>query len=165
MTDTPLTIRPACKSDWETMIAIANRAFLPIRKMTRAALGDAISDVLYPTGDERSKGLEVQKHLDLHPDWAIVCESEGKIVGFATYRIDGKIGTISNNGADPLHHVPGTGTAMYRKLMEIFRAEGCSAAKVMTGLDDVFAPARRAYEKAGFQQHVEHITYYCDLTE
>lgn len=165
MSDSHLIVRPARKADWETMIAIADRAFLPIRRTTRAALGDLISDVLYPAGDERSKGLEVRRFLETTPENALVCESGGKIVGFLTYRIDGAVGTISNNGADPENHVPGTGSAMYRAVMEIFRAKGCKVAKVMTGLDDVFAPARRAYQKAGFREHLEHVTYYCDLTE
>ena len=102
MSDSHLIVRPARKADWETMIAIADRAFLPIRRTTRAALGDLISDVLYPAGDERSKGLEVRRFLETTPENALVCESGGKIVGFLTYRIDGAIGTISNNAAEYL---------------------------------------------------------------
>ncbi len=34
---------------------------------------------------------------------------------------------------------------------------------VMTGLDDAHAPARRAYEKAGFDKHIENIRYYREL--
>ena len=36
-------------------------------------------------------------------------------------------------------------------------------AKVATGLDDAHAPARRAYERAGFDIKVEDVTYYKKL--
>ena len=38
-------------------------------------------------------------------------------------------------------------------------------AKVTTGLDWAHAPARRAYERAGFKRHLDSTTYYLDLEE
>jgi len=160
-----LSVRRCQPADWETIIAIANRAFREIRRYTREQLGDKLADLAYPGGDDRSKGNEVRRHLEAHPQQCLVCESEGVIVGFATYRIDGAFGVISNNGADPDHHIPGTGTALYRELLRIFREEGCRAAKVVTGLTEPFAPARHAYEKAGFRNRLESVTYYLDLED
>jgi len=36
-------------------------------------------------------------------------------------------------------------------------------AKVQTGLDEAHAPARRAYERAGFKTRLESVAYYMDL--
>ena len=161
----PLTVRRCRKEDWETVIAIANRAFQPARRHSRQALGDKLADLVWPGGDHRSKGEEVRRHLEAHPDQCVVCESEGRIVGFATFKFEGAFGIISNNGADPEHHIPGTGLAMYREILRIFRAAGCQAARVVTGLADIYLPARRSYEKVGFRRRIENVTYYLDLDE
>lgn len=165
MSKDQLTLRTIAPADYATVIGIANRAFANARKFTRAELGDKLADLAFPGGDDKSKGIEVARFLDKTPTQAIVAESGGRIVGFATWHVDGKIGTVGNNGADPDNHVPGTGTAMYRELLRIFRAQGCAAAKVMTGLSEPFAPARRAYQKAGFGLGIGSVTYYLDLDE
>ncbi|MBR4662439.1 MAG: hypothetical protein IKO93_01065 [Lentisphaeria bacterium] len=54
---------------------------------------------------------------------------------------------------------------MYRYILEKFRQEGVKVAKVTTGLDWAHAPARRAYERAGFKRHLDSTTYYLDLKE
>ena len=46
---------------------------------------------------------------------------------------------------------------------DAMRAAGMTFCKVATGLDDAHAPARRAYEKAGFDKSVPSITYYRTL--
>lgn len=165
MPENQLTLRTIAPADYAAVIGIANRAYRNARKFTRAELGDKLADLAFPGGDDKSKGLEIERFLAKTPTQAIVAESDGQIVGFATWHVDGKIGTVGNNGADPDNHVPGTGTAMYRELLRIFRAHGCAAAKVMTGLSEPFAPARRAYQKAGFGLGIGSVTYYLDLDE
>ncbi|MGI6355801.1 MAG: hypothetical protein ACOX6W_12015 [Lentisphaeria bacterium] len=50
-------IRAFCDSDREVIVDIANRAWMPIRRMTRQALGDKVADLLVgAAGDSRSKG-------------------------------------------------------------------------------------------------------------
>jgi len=165
MSKDQLTLRTIAPADRAAVIGIANRAFANARKFTRAELGDKLADLAFPGGDDRSKGLEVASFLDKTPTQAIVAECGGRIVGFATWHVDGKLGTIGNNGADPDDHVPGTGTAMYRELLRIFRAKGCAGARVTTGLSEPFAPARKTYQKAGFRLGIESVTYYLDLDE
>lgn len=160
-----LKIRRCQCQDWEAVIEIANKAYQYVRRSSRQELGDKLADLAFPGGDERSKGVEVRRHLEAHPDQCVVCESEGRIVGFATYKIDGPFGVIANNGADPDNHIPGTGQAMYRELLRIFREEGCQAARVFTGLSDPFIAARKAYEKVGFKRRLESVTYYMDLKD
>ena len=40
---------------------------------------------------------------------------------------------------------------------------GALAVRVTTGADDAHAPARRAYEKAGFEKSLSSVTYYKKL--
>ena len=70
-----------------------------------------------------------------------------------------KIGIISNNAVDPCCGVKGVGQEMYRAVLEYFRKAGMLLAQVTTGLDEAHAPARRAYERAGFGLHTESVTY------
>ena len=46
--------------DLQAVMAIANAGWKEIRKMSRAALGDKIADILNPAGDAESKGLQVK---------------------------------------------------------------------------------------------------------
>ena len=161
---TELKIRAFRPEDLETVMGVANRAFRKIRSESRAALGDLISDLLRPAGDDVSKGLEVKNFVAQHPENCLVCEANGKIVGFATFVLGAnQIGTICNNGADPDAHVFGVGRTLYREILRIFREKGMKAACVTTGLGDEFAPARRAYEKAGFDRSISSINYYMEL--
>jgi SOS response regulatory protein OraA/RecX len=49
---------------------------------------------------------------------------------------------------------------LYDAVFERLREAGCEAVRVGTGLDDAHAPARRAYEKAGFEASLSSIVYY-----
>ena len=159
-----LKVRGFQPGDLEEVIRIANRAFREIRAASRAALGDRISDLLRPAGDAVSKGLEVKASLERNPENCVVCEAEGRIVGFATFVLGAnKIGVICNNGADLDAHIHGIGQAMYREILRIFREKGMLAARVETGLTDVFAPARHAYERSGFDRCLPSVTYYMEL--
>jgi GNAT superfamily N-acetyltransferase len=94
-----------------------------------------------------------------------VAEVEGRIAGFFTFTLDQdrRIGTISNNAVDPAAQGRGLGTAMYERALDLFREARMEYARVRTGLDEGHAPARRAYEKAGFDLSLPDITYYCKL--
>ena len=138
--------------------------FSAAAEASRAALGDRLSDLLRPAGDDVSKGLEVRNFLEKNPENGLVCEADGRIVGFATFALGAnRIGTICNNGADPEAHVFGVGRTMYREILRIFREKGMLAACVNTGLSEEFLPARRAYEKSGFDRSLCSVTYYMEL--
>jgi ribosomal protein S18 acetylase RimI-like enzyme len=158
-------IRAYRPDDLSTVMDIADRAFRPIRQATRQALGDRISDGLRPEGDDVSKGLELKRQLERDPGGMLICERDGRRVGFVTFGIDRElgIGTIGNNAADPDCGERGVGQEMYQAVLERFRREGCRVAKVFTGLDDSAAAARRAYERAGFDRSLQHVTYFMEL--
>ncbi|MBE6384573.1 MAG: GNAT family N-acetyltransferase [Lentisphaerae bacterium] len=158
-----MNMREYRNEDLAKVMEIANIAWRPIRQMSREALGDTIADILNPAGDECSKGLQVKAQIE-SGQWGIaICEHEGEIVGFITYSINGVWGEICNNGALTSTGLKGIGQTMYKFVMEEFRKAGVKVAKVTTGLDWAHAPARRAYERAGFKKHLDSTTYYMEL--
>ncbi len=113
----------------------------------------------------KDKGDQIESHATKYPNWLYVCEEDGKIVGFATFFLypDKNHGEIGNNAVDPNCGLRGKGQEMYAAILERFRQEGLAYAKVNTGLDDAHAPARRAYERAGFDIRQEDVTYFKKL--
>lgn len=158
-------IRPLRAEEFPVVVDIANRAWAPIMRSSRAELGDALSDLLRPYGDALSKGREVEGQARTDPDHFWVCEEEGRIVGFITFALnrERRIGEIMNNAVDPACPLKGIGQQMYQAVLNHFRAEGMLAAKVLTGLDEAHAPARRAYQRAGFNRSRQSITYFMEL--
>ena len=149
--------------DLEAVMNIANAGWREIRKMSRAALGDRIADMMNPAGDAESKGLQVKAQIDSGNYGIAVCEHDNKIVGFITYKTDGIFGEICNNAAITGSGLKGIGQTMYKYVMEEFRKAGVKVVKVTTGLDWAHAPARRAYERAGFKKHLDSTTYFMEL--
>lgn len=147
--------------DLPVIMDIANRAWQGIYDMYLDAYGKELFEIITP--DRLTvKGEQIQSHCKKHPDWIFICEEEEKIVGFATFHIDSekKIGEIGNNAVDPGCGLKGIGQQMYKAVLERFSREGMKYAKVGTGLDPAHAPARRAYERAGFNIKTENVVYY-----
>jgi ribosomal protein S18 acetylase RimI-like enzyme len=86
-------------------------------------------------------------------------------VGFVTFRLDREklVGTIGNNAVDPAWQGRGIASAMYRRVLERFRAEGMRVACVETGLDEGHAPALATYRKVGFDREVPSVMLYQEL--
>lgn len=157
-------IRNYKEEDLETIMDIGNRAWQFIYDSSLSLYGEDLFNQMVPDRTT-CKGLQIQSHCRQHPDWIFICEEEGKVVGFVTFFIDEKsrIAEIGNNAVDPTCGLRGIGQQMYQAVLEHFKAKGMKYAKVKTGLDDAHAPARRAYERAGFNISSEDIIYYKSL--
>ena len=149
--------------DLEQVMAIANTAWSPIRRMSREALGNTIADILNPEGDAKSKGLQVKAQIESGKYGIAVCEHDHALVGFITWYISGPMGQICNNGALRNTGLRGIGQTMYQYVFDVFRKSGVKVVSVTTGLDWAHAAARRAYERAGFRKHLDSTTYYMEL--
>ena len=157
-------IRPFQPADEDALVDLGNRAWQPIYDMFRQVCGEQIFALTTPEPDT-CKGDQVRSHCQRAPDWVLVAEEEGRVVGFVTFRLDrdSKIGEIGNNAVDPDCRGRGIAQQLYTAALDCFRREGMEAAKVGTGLDWAHAPARRAYERAGFDRKHEWVTYFQEL--
>lgn len=157
-------IRKYEPGDLAKIMDIANRAWREIYKMFREAYGDELFQLMV-SDETTSKGEQIKAHCSRHPEWVFICEEEGRIVGFVTFALNtgSKIGAIGNNAKDLDCDLKGIGQQMYKAVLEYFREHGMVYAKVHTGLDYAHAPARRAYERAGFNIQHEDVDYYMKL--
>ena len=90
---------------------------------------------------------------------------DGKVVGYISYHIheETKTGEIVGNAVSAEARGMGIGPKMYQFVLDKMREEGMIFARVHTGLDDGHAPARRAYEKAGFEKNLPSVDYFMKL--
>jgi len=157
-------IRKYKPDDLAAIMDIGNSAWREIYKMFREKYGDELFQLIVPE-ETTSKGDQIRSHCERHPEWIFICEEEGHIVGFISFTLDSNkgIGEIGNNAREPDCDLKGIGQQMYKAVLDYFREHGMIYAKVHTGLDYAHAPARRAYERAGFNLQHEDVDYYMKL--
>ncbi len=159
------TIRPAQAEDLPRMKEIAVQAWEPIYADYEARMDEELFSLLWPEGWQDEKARQVADHFQRRPEWCLVSELNGQVVGFITFVLKHaqKIGEIGNNAVDPDYQGRGIGSAQYRHVLELFCEKGMVYAEVRTGLDEGHATARAAYEKIGFRLIVPKGRYYRKL--
>ena len=156
------TIRDLRPADVEAAVEIALAAWAPIFASFRRIMGDDLFTALHPDCQKR-KARQVRSACDPGDRASVsVAEKDDRIVGFITFYTNDatRVGEIGNNAVHPDFQGQGIGTRMYRHVFEKMREAGMRFVKVSTGGDPSHAPARRAYEKAGFSIKVPSVDYY-----
>ncbi len=157
-------IRAATEADYQKIRQIAREAWRPIYEYFRERMGDDLWKREHPGDPLEKKADNVERHFRDYPEWAFVTELDGEVVAFCTYRLgDNGVGEVCNNAVDPAGQGKGIGTAQYQECLQRMREAGMDYATVRTGLDPAHAPARRAYEKVGFEEIRPHVQYYMEL--
>ena len=152
VTDDAIEIREFREDDLEAIIEFSLRAWRPIFASVREVLGEDI-------------------FLRLHPDWTanqadavrsactndeqdvFVAVANGRPIGFVAVALNAfheRMGVIDIIGVDPDYQRRGISSALTEIATEHMRASGMDIAVVETGGDPGHAPARAAYETAGF---------------
>ena len=147
-----LHFRRARPEDAARLQDIRRAAFAPVFASFRSILGDEIYDLAQRREDEAQEGL-LASLMAADSGWELyVAQSGDDIVGFVAVRLDGEtlVGEIGLNAVDPARAGAGIGTAMYELSVARMKQAGMKVATVATGGDPSHAPARRAYQKAGF---------------
>ena len=155
-------IRPATAEDTEVLVAIALHEWAAIYEGFRMQMGDELFSIFYP--DPRADKAE-QIRRNVASGTCYVTECDGRIAGFIHYMYDEarRIGTVGNNAVSHEFRGRGIGPRQYAFIFDLLRERGAVGVRVTTGLDEGHAPARRAYEKAGFSANTQAITYFKKL--
>ena len=158
-----LNIREATPEDAAACGEIAAEAWTPVRESMRGYIGEDIYSLF---GDRKeAKRQAVMGAVTDERISVLVTEVEGRVAGFITYVMRTNengvpYGDICNNAVDPSAGGKGIGTAQCAEVIERMKQEGVAYIQVSTGLDESHAPARRMYEKTGFDRSFQHVTYY-----
>lgn len=158
-------IRAYAPADLPTLHVIRAAAFAPVFASFRAIVGPEIAALGLTTAEqEQADLLDAIARPDSGHAIAVV-EIEGALAGFVSWKpnIAPGIGEITLNAVHPDHGGNGIGTALYDHALAALKAAGMQLATVGTGGDPSHAPARRAYEKAGFNVHLPSIYMYRKL--
>ncbi len=156
--------RAATDEDIPVIREIAKAAWEPIYAFYREAMGEDLFAREHPGDVLEQKADSVERHFRERPDEAFVGEVDDEVMAFCTYMIrDNGVGVVGNNAVSPSAQGMGLGTAQYEECLRRLREAGMVYATVHTGLDPAHAPARRAYEKVGFEQVRPHVEYYMKL--
>ena len=156
---TKTVMRPAQPEDTPRLEAIRVAAFAPVFASFRSILGDEIYDAAQAREDD-AQGDLLESLLTADSAWEVYVATRGdEIVGFVSAQLDREtlVGEIGLNAADPSHAGKGIGTEMYDFAVARMKEAGMTVATVATGGDPSHAPARRAYEKAGFSVEIPSV--------
>lgn len=154
-----IQIRPYEPADAARLEEIRYTAFAPVFESIHDILGDELYD-LAQAPDTAAHPAYLESLLKEDSGWDVyVAEADGGIAGFVSVQCNAetKVGEIGLNAVDPSYASRGIGTAMYEFALQRMRSAGMHAATVGTGGDPSHAPARRAYEKAGFTRGVPSV--------
>ncbi len=160
-----LNIRPFQNDDLDAILDIAVAAWQPVFASTREIVGSELYDLTYADPDVK-KRARVTSACDVDdPRVVWIAELDGAIAGFTIVDLDNEtlVAEIGNNAVSPEHQGSGIGTTMYSFVLDSMREAGMKSAVVTTGGDEAHAPARRAYEKAGFSGAVPSFEYHIKL--
>jgi ribosomal protein S18 acetylase RimI-like enzyme len=159
MYELKLSFRAAEAKDQDALQALRAVAFKPVFASFRAILGDVIYEAAQAHEDADQENILSEMFIK-DSIWRLtVAELGTQLVGFISVRVDTEhgYGEIGLNAIAPEFAGRGYGTAMYEFALAEMRRAGVKVATVATGGDPSHAPARRAYEKAGFNVSIPSV--------
>ena len=157
-----IAIRAFEQRDLTKLHEIRKAAFKPVFQSFRSIVGEDIATVAL-SNLEREQATHLDKVCDKTAAHDVfVAERSSEIIGFCAISYDRqlKLGEIDLNAVRPDCQSEGVGALMYERALRLMREAGMRAATVGTGGDDSHAPARRAYQKAGFGPGIPSVYLY-----
>lgn len=151
-----LIIRGAVEGDLEAILDITKRAWDGVNI---AQLREERHGIVGGKRWYEHKCEEIAGGFRRGPQWFIVAELNGRVVGYASfgYIADATVGVVGNNAVDPDFQGRGIGTRLISRVVEILKEKGATVLQVSTLLQD--KPAQRVYEKVGFKELARSIHY------
>lgn len=147
-----MQIQPYDSSHVDAVARLSLRAWSPVFDSLKEALDADVYQQFYPDGWRASQEKSVRDAC-ANADMKIwVAVEAGAVAGFVAIRFhEGKLGEIYMIAVDPEYQRRGIAMALTDFAVERMKEAGIEIAMVETGGDWGHAPARAAYEKAGFR--------------
>ena len=158
-----LRIRAVCEADVEDLVQLSLLAWVPVFDSFEQVLGSSIYRMIWP--DWRAGQREAVETVCKDGEKEVlVAEVDGVVVGFVAYAMNDKdkTGEVLLLAVHPDHQNLGIGTELNTFALKKMKEGGMTMARVETGGDPSHAPARRSYEKAGYQA-LPLVRYFLDL--
>jgi GNAT superfamily N-acetyltransferase len=152
VTEAAIEIREFREDDLEAIIEFSLRAWQPIFASLRDVLGDDIFLRLHPHW-KANQADAVRSACTNDARDVFVAVANGRPVGFVAIALNAfhqRMGVIDIIGVDPDYQRRGISAGLTEIATEHMRDCGMDIAVVETGGDPGHAPARAAYETAGF---------------
>ena len=152
MAEDTIQIRQFRDEDLETIVEFSLRAWRPVFASVRNVLGDEIFLRLHPDWRASQADAVRSSCTDEGRD-VFVAVADARPVGFVAVALNAfheRMGAIDIIGVDPDFQRRGVSSRLTEFAAEHMRRSGMDIAVVETGGDPGHAPARAAYETAGF---------------
>ncbi len=152
--DFKATIAAYDPGDRSALLDLSLRAWRPVFPLMRPNVPGFVYDSFYPEGWEQRQAADLAEVLDGEPENVDVASEGGRPVGWVCTRLHpgDDMGEIYVIVVDPDHQRRGIGRALMEHTHRRIAEAGMRMAMVETGGDPGHAPARRAYEAAGFER-------------
>jgi GNAT superfamily N-acetyltransferase len=145
-----ISLRTLTEDDVDAVVDLSLRAWAPVFRSFEKVLGSEIYSRIYP--DWLASQSKAVREVCVG-QYVFVAEVAGTIAGFSALVVrddDPRTGEIDMLAVDPAHQRRGVGSALITHAVNYLRSAGAVLVDVATGGDPGHAPARRAYEAAGF---------------
>jgi ribosomal protein S18 acetylase RimI-like enzyme len=146
-----MQIRKYAESDREAVVALSLRAWEPVFRSIERTLSPELYRQFYPDWRiSQQQAVEAAcAELAAHT-W--VAEDDGAVAGFVAVKLHpDRMGEIHMVAVDPAHQRRGIAGRLTEFALAAMKELGMTVAMVETGADAGHAPARRTYERSGFE--------------
>jgi ribosomal-protein-alanine N-acetyltransferase len=154
-----VTIRPYQLADRSAVADITASSWVGV---TMAELREQKVGELEGKGWREHKTDAVLQAIDNDPERVLVAVVEDTVIGYATFRVQGEVGTVADNAVHPDWQGRGAGTRLIAAVLDRLREGGVRLLEVTTFEHD--APARAVYEKFGFELVASSVHYSMDAS-
>jgi GNAT superfamily N-acetyltransferase len=154
--------RPFVESDIEQIVDLSLLAWEPVFESFEKVLGPRVFPILWPDWKKsQAEGVAgACRATDKYH--TLVAELDGRVGGFLSYELKGERGEVVLLAVHPESQRCGIATVLNQAALDAMKAAGMKMAVAETGGEDGHAPARRAYEKAGYTG-LPLVRYFKDL--
>jgi GNAT superfamily N-acetyltransferase len=161
-----MRIRSYAPADRTAVLDLSIRAWTPVFAAMPGTVPSFVYRNFYPDGWEARQLADLAAVLDDEAEGCEVLEVDGSVVGWICTRLhpEDAMGEVYVLAVDPDHQGRGYGTVLMSHAEQRVAAAGMRMVMVETGGDPGHAPARAAYESAGYRQWPV-ARYFKDLTE